>query len=56
MLEAWQQRAIEGKGAFRRFRALVHEQNLAEQWYLFSGDRSMGRARDVLADEGIHVG
>lgn len=50
------QRAIEGKGAFRRFRDLVHEEELAEQWYLFSGDRSIGRARDVLAAEGIRVG
>jgi hypothetical protein len=47
-------RAIEGKGAFRRFRDLVHEEGLAEQWQVFSGDRRWGRARDALAEAGIH--
>jgi hypothetical protein len=50
------ERAIEGKGAFARFRDLVHEENLAEQWYAYSTDRQMGRARKFLADEGIRVG
>lgn len=50
------ERAIEGKGAFARFRDLVHEENLAEQWYAYSTDRQMGRAREFLADEGIRVG
>ena len=50
------ERAIEGKGAFGRFRDLVHEENLAEQWYAYSTDRQMGRAREFLADEGIRVG
>jgi hypothetical protein len=49
-------RAIEGKGAFGRFRDLVHEENLAEQWYIYSTDRRMGRARELLADEGVRAG
>lgn len=49
------ERAIEGKGAFRRFRDLVHDENLAEQWYAYSTDRQMGRAREFLAHEGIRV-
>lgn len=50
------ERATEGKGAFRRFRDLVHQEGLAEQWYVFSADRKLGRARDFLADAGIRVG
>ena len=49
-------RAIEGKGAFHRFRDLVHHEGLAEQWYAFSADRQLGRARAFLAGEGIRVG
>lgn len=47
---------ISGKGAFRRFRDIVHEEGLAEQWYAFSTDRQLGRAREFLADQGIRVG
>ena len=36
------ERAIEGKGAFCRFRDLVHGENLSEQWYAFSTDRPDG--------------
>ena len=50
------ERAIEGRGAFGRFRELAHEENLAEQWYAYSADRQLGRARAFLADEGIRVG
>lgn len=50
------ERSIEGKGAFRRFRDLIHEEGIAEQWYAFSTDRQLGRAREFLADEGIRVG
>lgn len=50
------ERAIEGRGAFRRFRDLVHEEGLAQQWDAFSADRQAGRARRWLADEGIRVG
>lgn len=49
-------RAIEGKGAFRRFRDLVHDEALADQWRIFSEDREIGRARQMLADVGIRVG
>ncbi|MGP4033632.1 hypothetical protein [Pseudarthrobacter sp. 1C304] len=49
-------RAIEGKGAFARFRDLVHGENLSDQWYAFSTDRQLGRAREFLADNGIRVG
>lgn len=50
------ERAIQGSGAFRRFRDLVHDKDLAEQWYAFSTDRHLGRAREFLAGEGIRVG
>jgi hypothetical protein len=50
------ERAIEGKGAFFRFRDIVHGENLSEQWYAFSIDRQMGRSREFLADNGIRVG
>ncbi|WP_221176615.1 UPF0158 family protein [Arthrobacter oryzae] len=35
------ERAIEGKGAFFRFRDLLHGENLSEQWYAFSTDRQL---------------
>jgi hypothetical protein len=47
--------SIEGSGAFRRFRDLVHGEGLGEQWQIFSDDRRWGRARDALADAGIRV-
>ncbi len=50
------ERAIEGKGAFRRFRDLIHDEDLADAWYAFSTDRKLGRARALLADHGIRVG
>ncbi|MEZ5151112.1 hypothetical protein ACFWDA_18885 [Rhodococcus zopfii] len=50
------QRAIEGKGAFHRFRDPVHREGLAEPWYAFCADRRLGRAREFLADNGIRVG
>lgn len=50
------ERAIEGRGAFRRFRDLVHDEDLADQWHTFSDDRQLGRARAFLADAGIRVG
>ncbi|WP_423183491.1 UPF0158 family protein [Arthrobacter sp. NyZ413] len=48
--------AIEGKGAFHRFRDLIHDENLSEEWNTFSTDRQIGRAREFLADNGIRVG
>ncbi|MGV9871017.1 UPF0158 family protein, partial [Rhodococcus koreensis] len=50
------ERAIEGKGAFGRFRDLVHQESLAERWYAYSTDRQLGRAREFLAAQGIRVG
>ncbi len=55
-LRAQVERAIEGKGAFRRFKDLVHREGLAEHWYDYSTERKMGRARQWLADEGVRVG
>lgn len=49
------ERAIEGAGAFRRFRDLVHEEGLAGRWDAFSTDRAIGRARAALAGNGIRV-
>lgn len=54
-LRARLEQAIEGKGAFRRFRDLVHAEGLAEQWDLYSTDRQWGRAREFLAEGGIRV-
>lgn len=50
------ERAIEGKGAFFRFREIIHGENLSEHWYAFSSDRQIGRAREFLADNGLHAG
>ena len=55
-LRARLERAIEGKGAFRRFRDLVHDEGLTEQWEVYASDRQIGRARELLAEEGIRVG
>jgi hypothetical protein len=50
------ERAIEGTGAFSRFRNLVHSEDLGRQWNTFSTDRQTGRSREFLADHGIRVG
>jgi len=50
------ERAIAGKGAFRRFRDLLHDEGLAEQWEVYASDRQIGRARELLAEKGIRVG
>ena len=47
--------AIQGAGAFRRFRDLVHDEDLTRHWYAFVSDRQLGRAREFLAGEGIRV-
>lgn len=46
-------RAIEGRGAFRRFREAVDQLDLFEAWIEFSNDRELGRARQFLAEEGV---
>lgn len=47
-------RALEGRGAFRRFRDVLHEAHPSyrARWHLFSTEREMGRARDWLASHG----
>ncbi len=45
--------AIEGKGTFRRFRALLERYEEVEgSWYRFSEERRWGRARSWLAEIG----
>jgi hypothetical protein len=45
--------AVQGKGAFSRFRRAIDRANLAEEWYCFADDRRWGRARQQLADLGL---
>ncbi|WP_181274983.1 UPF0158 family protein [Brevibacterium oceani] len=47
--------AIEGTGAFRRFRRFVDEHDLGDRWVQLSEDRKYGRARLILAENGIRV-
>jgi hypothetical protein len=48
--------AIDGKGAFRRFRDLLNRwPEVATRWYAFSDDRQIGRARAWLADAGYRT-
>ena len=49
------ERAIEGKGAYRRFRDLIAGEGLTQAWRDFSGERQMGRAREYLAERGIRA-
>jgi hypothetical protein len=46
-------RAIEGRGAFRRFREAVDQLDLVDDWIEFSNDRELGRARQFLAEHGV---
>jgi hypothetical protein len=47
-------RAIEGRGAFGRFRDAVDRwPDEATRWHAFSDDRRLGRARAWLADAGL---
>lgn len=46
-------RAIEGKGAFSRFRREIGDLDLIGQWRTFSDDRVWGRARAELAEYGL---
>jgi Uncharacterised protein family (UPF0158) len=46
-------RALEGRGAFRRFKDVLFDRpNDREDWFVFSEDRRRGRAREWLADAG----
>lgn len=47
--------AIEGRGAFRRFRDEIDRAGLVDRWRGFSDDRKLGRARARLADRGVRV-
>lgn len=47
--------AIEGRGAFRRFRRFTDDLDLGDRWFQFSEDRKYGRARLILAENGIRV-
>jgi hypothetical protein len=44
--------ALEGRGAFRRFRNVLHDDAYADEltrWTLFQAERELGRAREWLA-------
>jgi len=47
------ERAIEGKGAYRRFRDLIAGEGLTQAWRDFSDERQIGRARAYLAEQGV---
>lgn len=47
------QDAVQGKGAFSRFRRAVDRADLSENWHCFADDRRCGRARQELADLGL---
>jgi hypothetical protein len=48
-------RALQGKGAFRRFKDVLHQENpdLVPAWYAFRDTRAKRRAVDWLADNGL---
>jgi Plasmid pRiA4b ORF-3-like protein len=45
--------AVQGKGAFSRFRRAIDRADLDEAWHCFADDRRWGRARQELADQGL---
>jgi hypothetical protein len=47
--------AIEGLGAFHRFRDLIYSEGLVADWHAFSDNRRIARAREFLADLGVRV-
>jgi hypothetical protein len=47
--------AIQGRGAFRRFKDTVRDLGLSDQWHAFSDERAWGRARAVLHEQGIRA-
>lgn len=49
------ERALEGRGAFRRFKDAAHEAGYLNRWYVFSAERGRGRARAWLANQGIRA-
>jgi hypothetical protein len=49
------EQAIEGLGAFHRFRDLIYAEGLASDWHAFSDGRRIARAREFLAELGVRV-
>jgi hypothetical protein len=49
------EQAIEGLGAFRRFRDLIYAEGLFSDWQAFSDARRITRAREFLAELGVQV-
>lgn len=49
------ERAIQGRGAFSRFRSAVRAHDVAALWYDVRADRRWGRARQMLADRRIRA-
>lgn len=47
--------AISGPGAFRRFRDVVDRHDLVDEWRAYADDRTTGRARAYLAEEGVRA-
>lgn len=47
------ERALDGKGAFSRFRRAVDEAEVGDAWHAVDVDRGLGRARALLRDKGI---
>lgn len=45
--------AIQGRGAFRRFRDVVHGEGQGDSWNAYSDERRLGRARAWLSGIGI---
>lgn len=52
-VRAMLEQAIQGKGAFTRFRDAVHRGGLHGRWTVFSDDRRIGRLRVALAQHGV---
>jgi hypothetical protein len=48
-------RALQGRGAFRRFKDVLADHDRLHEFHVFSEDRRRGRARAWLADAGIAV-
>jgi hypothetical protein len=45
--------AVQGRGAFSRFRRAIDRADLSQEWNCFVDDRRWGRARQELADLGL---
>ena len=44
------------KGAFSRFKVLLHQQNLLEEWYVFSEEQTRKALENWCESEGLEVG